>query len=74
MVDFFICLLYLFSLLLQFSGPSKDAMSYVKWLRDDQRFNDILVQISPSSSGHAFPRLKMRYKPSLVQASFVYNF
>ncbi|XP_021859173.1 rhodanese-like domain-containing protein 8, chloroplastic isoform X2 [Spinacia oleracea] len=51
----------------QFSGPSKDAMSYVKWLRDDQRFNDILVQISPSSSGHAFPRLKMRYKPSLVQ-------
>ncbi|XP_021714731.1 rhodanese-like domain-containing protein 8, chloroplastic [Chenopodium quinoa] len=50
----------------QFSGPSKDAMSYVKWLRDDQRFTDILVQISPSS-GHAFPRLKMRYKPSLVQ-------
>uniref|UniRef100_A0A803MP66 Rhodanese domain-containing protein n=1 Tax=Chenopodium quinoa TaxID=63459 RepID=A0A803MP66_CHEQI len=52
---------------IKFSGPSKDAMSYVKWLRHDQRFTDILVQISPSS-GHAFPRLKMRYKPSLVQA------
>ncbi|KMT03770.1 hypothetical protein BVRB_8g189190 [Beta vulgaris subsp. vulgaris] len=51
----------------QFSGPSRDALAYVKWLRDDQRFTDILVQISPSSIGHAFPRLKLRYKPSLVQ-------
>lgn len=50
----------------QFSGPSKDALAYVKWLRDDQRFTDILVQFSPSG-GHAFPRLKLRYKPSLVQ-------
>ncbi|KAH9606189.1 hypothetical protein KSS87_008483 [Heliosperma pusillum] len=51
----------------QFSGPSKDALTYVDWVREDQRFTDILVQISPSSNGHAFPRLKLRYKPSLVQ-------
>ncbi|CAO2823282.1 unnamed protein product [Amaranthus hypochondriacus] len=50
----------------QFSGPSGDALTYVKWLRDDQRFSDILVQISPSSQ-HAFPRLKLRYRPTLVQ-------
>ncbi|KAL3322642.1 hypothetical protein AABB24_039967, partial [Solanum stoloniferum] len=31
------------------------------------RFSDVLVQISPASNGHAFPRLKLRYKPSLVQ-------
>uniref|UniRef100_A0A7C9AC14 Rhodanese domain-containing protein n=1 Tax=Opuntia streptacantha TaxID=393608 RepID=A0A7C9AC14_OPUST len=51
----------------QFSGPSRDALMYVEWLRQDHRFSNILVQISPSSNGHAFPRLKLRYKPTLVQ-------
>ncbi|KAL2553459.1 Rhodanese-like domain-containing protein 8 [Forsythia ovata] len=51
----------------QYSGPSKDALAYVAWVREDRRFSDILVQISPASNGHAFPRLKLRYKPSLVQ-------
>ncbi|KAI5674924.1 hypothetical protein M9H77_05874 [Catharanthus roseus] len=51
----------------QYSGPSKDALEYVRWVREDQRFSDILVQISPALNGHAFPRLKLRYKPSLVQ-------
>lgn len=58
-------------LVLQYSGPSKDALAYVEWVREDPRFSDILVQISPASNGHAFPRLKLRYKPSLVQASFI---
>ncbi|XP_040871756.1 rhodanese-like domain-containing protein 8, chloroplastic isoform X4 [Glycine max] len=52
---------------LEYSGPSKDAMTYVNWLRKDNRFSDILVQISPSEKGHTFPTLKLRYKPSLVQ-------
>ncbi|KAL6638614.1 hypothetical protein ACP70R_023725 [Stipagrostis hirtigluma subsp. patula] len=51
----------------QYSGPHKDAMAYANWLRKDHRFRDILVQTSPALSGHAFPRLKLRYKPSLVQ-------
>ncbi|XP_049398500.1 rhodanese-like domain-containing protein 8, chloroplastic [Solanum stenotomum] len=51
----------------QYSGPNKDALAYVKWVREDCRFSDVLVQISPASNGHAFPRLKLRYKPSLVQ-------
>ncbi|WCJ34755.1 tRNA uridine(34) hydroxylase [Euphorbia peplus] len=51
----------------QFSGPSKHALSYVEWLKEDSRFSDILVQISPACNGHAFPKLKLRYKPSLVQ-------
>ncbi|KAL6973657.1 Rhodanese-like domain-containing protein 8, chloroplastic [Sarracenia purpurea var. burkii] len=51
----------------QYSGPLRDALAYVKWLRKDHRFSDVLFQISPSLSGHAFPRLKLRYKPSLVQ-------
>ncbi|XP_072983069.1 rhodanese-like domain-containing protein 8, chloroplastic [Typha latifolia] len=51
----------------QYSGPENDAMSYVDWLKEDPRFSDILVQTSPALSGHAFPRLKLRYKPSLVQ-------
>ncbi|XP_048227139.1 rhodanese-like domain-containing protein 8, chloroplastic isoform X2 [Ricinus communis] len=52
---------------LQYSGPSKHALAYVEWLREDYRFSDILVQISPAFNGHAFPKLKLRYKPSLVQ-------
>ncbi|XP_024023531.1 rhodanese-like domain-containing protein 8, chloroplastic isoform X2 [Morus notabilis] len=51
----------------QYSGPSKDALAYVEWLREDERFSDILVQVSPAVNGHAFPKLKLRYKPSLVQ-------
>ncbi|KAJ9145741.1 hypothetical protein P3X46_028087 [Hevea brasiliensis] len=51
----------------QFSGPSKDALAYVEWLREDFRFSDVLVQVSPANNEHAFPKLKLRYKPSLVQ-------
>ncbi|XVF09328.1 hypothetical protein REPUB_Repub07fG0083100 [Reevesia pubescens] len=51
----------------QYSGPSKDAFAYVEWLKDDEKFSDILVQTSPALKGHAFPKLKLRYKPSLVQ-------
>lgn len=51
----------------QFSGPSEDAMAYVNWIKEDSSFSDILVQISPSQTGHTFPSLKLRYKPSLVQ-------
>ncbi|XP_031405079.1 rhodanese-like domain-containing protein 8, chloroplastic isoform X1 [Punica granatum] len=50
----------------QYSGPSKDALSYVEWLREDGRFSDILVQVSPALNGHAFPKLKVQFKP-LVQ-------
>ncbi|GJN40392.1 hypothetical protein PR202_gb29599 [Eleusine coracana subsp. coracana] len=51
----------------QYSGSRKDAMAYADWLRKDPRFCDMLVQTSPAWSRHAFPRLKLRYKPSLVQ-------
>ncbi|KVI07468.1 Rhodanese-like domain-containing protein [Cynara cardunculus var. scolymus] len=51
----------------QYSGPSEDALAYVSWLKEDERFHDILVQISPPIRKHAFPRLKLRYKPSLME-------
>ncbi|XP_048330457.1 rhodanese-like domain-containing protein 8, chloroplastic isoform X1 [Ziziphus jujuba] len=51
----------------QYSGPSKEALAYVEWLKEDERFSDILIQVSPALNGHAFPKLKLRYKPSLVQ-------
>ncbi|XP_073299539.1 rhodanese-like domain-containing protein 8, chloroplastic [Primulina huaijiensis] len=51
----------------QYSGPAKDAMTYVNWVREDHRFSDILVQLSPGYNCHAFPKLRLRYKPSLVQ-------
>ncbi|XP_030454816.1 rhodanese-like domain-containing protein 8, chloroplastic isoform X2 [Syzygium oleosum] len=50
----------------QYSGPLADARSYLEWLREDDRFSDILIQISPALSGHAFPKLKVQFKP-LVQ-------
>ncbi|RVW72072.1 Rhodanese-like domain-containing protein 8, chloroplastic [Vitis vinifera] len=27
-----------------YSGPSKDALAYVEWLREDHRFSDILLE------------------------------
>ncbi|KAM0950093.1 putative Rhodanese-like domain, rhodanase, Rhodanese-like domain superfamily [Dioscorea sansibarensis] len=51
----------------QFSGPTTYALAYADWIKDDDRFSDILVQISPTITGHAFPRLRVRYKSSLVQ-------
>ncbi|KAI5382408.1 Rhodanese-like domain-containing protein 8 [Lathyrus oleraceus] len=57
----------------QYSGPSKDAITYVNWIKEDTRFSDILLQITPSQTGHTFPSLKLRYKPSLVQASHIFN-
>ena len=58
----------MYIIFVQYSGPSKDAMAYVEWLKEDDRFSDILVQVSPAANGHEFPKLKLRYKPSLVQA------
>ncbi|PNY15232.1 rhodanese-like domain-containing protein chloroplastic-like [Trifolium pratense] len=46
-----------------YSGPSKDAMVYVNWIKEDDRFSNILVQISQSEIGHAFPSLKLRCPP-----------
>lgn len=51
----------------QYSGPSRDAVAYVEWIRADDKFANMLVQICAAPTGHAFPKLKLRYKPSLVQ-------
>ncbi|CAG7869233.1 unnamed protein product [Brassica rapa] len=51
----------------QYSGPSKDALAYVEWLKEDERFSDILVQVSPAIGRHAFPKLKLQNKPSLYE-------
>lgn len=59
------------SCFLQYSGPSKDGLAYVEWLKEDERFSGLLVQMSPAINGHAFPKLKLQNKPSLVQASYI---
>ncbi|KAH7289183.1 hypothetical protein KP509_31G062300 [Ceratopteris richardii] len=51
----------------QYSGPYDDVVAYANWVKEDARFASLYTQISPSFDGHAFPRLKLRYKPSLVQ-------
>lgn len=51
----------------QYSGPQKDALAYVDWVKEDPRFSGLYAQVSPSFDGHTFPRLRLRYKPSLVQ-------
>ncbi|XP_066366205.1 rhodanese-like domain-containing protein 8, chloroplastic isoform X1 [Miscanthus floridulus] len=51
----------------QYSGRHKDAVAYADWVKKHHRFSDTIVQTSPAVTGHAFPRLKLRYKPSLVQ-------
>ncbi|KAL5052367.1 hypothetical protein RYX36_033049, partial [Vicia faba] len=33
-----------------YSGPSEDVITYVNWIKQDTRFSDILVQISPSEA------------------------
>lgn len=37
----------------------------------DERFSPMYIQVSPSPHGHAFPRLKLRFKPSLVQVCWI---
>lgn len=54
---------------MQLSGPREDAIAYANWVKEDERFSPTYIQVSPSPRGHAFPRLKLRYKPSLVQVS-----
>ncbi|CAI5982072.1 unnamed protein product [Closterium sp. NIES-64] len=53
----------------QLSGPASHVMEYAKWVRSDQRFAGVPLQLSPSPMGHAFPRLRLRYKPALVQVA-----
>ncbi|CAI5976444.1 unnamed protein product [Closterium sp. NIES-65] len=49
------------------SGPASHVMEYAEWVRSDQRFTGVPLQLSPSPIGHAFPRRRLRYKPALVQ-------
>ena len=56
-------------IMVQYSGPREDVMIYAQWVKDDPRFSHLYVQVSPSPCGHAFPRLRLQYKPSLVQVS-----
>lgn len=58
---------------MQLSGPREDAMAYADWVKADERFSPTYIQVSPSPRGHAFPRLKLRYKPSLVQVRYFCN-
>ncbi|KAL3693849.1 hypothetical protein R1sor_007500 [Riccia sorocarpa] len=51
----------------QLSSRGRIAIDYAEWVKKDPRFSELLVQASPSPEGHAFPRLRLRYKPSLVQ-------
>ncbi|MCO5592265.1 hypothetical protein L7F22_046263, partial [Adiantum nelumboides] len=51
----------------QYSGPNEEVLAYANWVQEDPRFASLYVQVSPSFDGHAFPRLKLRFKPSLVQ-------
>ena len=51
----------------QLSGPGEEALQYAKWVEDQPPFRGIYLQVSPAPAGHAFPRLNLRYKPSLVQ-------
>jgi predicted sulfurtransferase len=45
-------------------------VAYADWVKKHHQFSDMLVQTSPAVTGHAFPRLKLRYKPSLVQVCY----
>uniref|UniRef100_M4EAY4 Rhodanese domain-containing protein n=1 Tax=Brassica campestris TaxID=3711 RepID=M4EAY4_BRACM len=47
----------------QYSGPSKDALSYVEWLKQDERFSDILVQYEGGISHLPLLDPPMRAKP-----------
>ncbi|KAG5392508.1 hypothetical protein IGI04_022471 [Brassica rapa subsp. trilocularis] len=47
----------------QYSGPSKDALAYVEWLKEDERFSDILVQYEGGISHLPLLDPPMRAKP-----------
>ncbi|GAQ84629.1 hypothetical protein KFL_001980110 [Klebsormidium nitens] len=49
----------------QFSSLEGEAHEYRQWLQADPRFQDVPIQMARAPA-HAFPRLKLRYKPDLV--------
>jgi len=51
----------------QLSGGGNDAEAYATWVTSDPRFAGTRVSVYDSPSGHAFPRLTLRYKSGLVQ-------
>lgn len=57
---FFFCL---YSCLCSTLWIKEKCLDYVNWVKDDKLFH-LLVQITLSSWGHTFPRLKLQYKPS----------
>ena len=52
----------------QLSGYGNDALAYAQWVtEEDPRFRGTRVSVYDSPTGHAFPRLTLRYKSGLVQ-------
>jgi predicted sulfurtransferase len=52
----------------QLSGGGNDALAYAQWVTEgDARFQGTRVSVYDSPTGHAFPRLTLRYKSGLVQ-------
>eukprot|EP00899_Mesostigma_viride_P027965 jgi/Mesvir1/8353/Mv12613-RA.1 len=50
----------------QLSGRMDHARAYTEWLLADPRYAGMRVQTSGGLQKHAFPRLKLRYKPNLI--------
>lgn len=50
----------------QYSGVTKDATAYACWVERQDLFKGLRWSQEPCS-GHVFPRLRLQYKPNLVQ-------
>ncbi|KAJ9508204.1 hypothetical protein QJQ45_021529, partial [Haematococcus lacustris] len=50
----------------QYGGPRDHALCCLAWLQAQPLWQGLRYSVWPSPGGHAFPRLRLQYKPNLI--------
>ncbi|KAG2497051.1 hypothetical protein HYH03_005050 [Edaphochlamys debaryana] len=50
----------------QYGGTVEQATAYAEWVKQQPGFQGLRYTVWPSPEGHAFPKLRLKYKPSLI--------
>ncbi|KAL6758985.1 hypothetical protein V8C86DRAFT_2582898 [Haematococcus lacustris] len=50
----------------QYGGPRDHALRCLAWLQAQPLWQGLRYSVWPSPGGHAFPRLRLQYKPNLI--------
>ncbi|PNW83046.1 hypothetical protein CHLRE_06g304600v5 [Chlamydomonas reinhardtii] len=50
----------------QYGGTLEHCTAYVEWVKQQPGFQNLRYTVWPSPEGHAFPKLRLKYKPNLI--------